>query len=132
EDLGAGTEGAAGGGAGGPGEEEDRGPAQEGEGAGEVGPVGHAVRGLRQVARRAGEGHPGARGGREVKLIVFGASGLTGKLLVELAANAKHEVTAFVRTPAKLGPVTAGVKVIQGNGQDAKAVEDAMAGQEGA
>jgi hypothetical protein len=32
--------------------------------------------------------------GREVKLIVFGASVSTDKLLVELAANAKHEVTA--------------------------------------
>ena len=67
-----------------------------------------------------------------MKLIVFGASGQSGKLLVELAANAHHEVTAFVRTPEKLGPVPAGVKVVKGDGQDAAAVEAAMAGQEGA
>jgi uncharacterized protein YbjT (DUF2867 family) len=67
-----------------------------------------------------------------VKLVVFGASGRTGKHLVELAAGAKHEVTAFVRTPAKLGAVPPGVKVVQGDGRDAKAVEDVLAGQEGA
>jgi uncharacterized protein YbjT (DUF2867 family) len=67
-----------------------------------------------------------------VKLIVFGASGRTGKLLLELGANARHEMTAFVRTPAKLGTVPAGVKVVQGDGRDARAVEAAMAGQEGA
>jgi uncharacterized protein YbjT (DUF2867 family) len=67
-----------------------------------------------------------------VKLIVFGAAGRTGQHLVQLAANAKHEVTAFVRTPSKLGPVPEGVKVVQGDARDAKAVEDAMAGQEGA
>jgi uncharacterized protein YbjT (DUF2867 family) len=67
-----------------------------------------------------------------VKLIVFGAAGGTGKHLVQLAAGAKHEVTAFVRTPSKLGPVPEGVRVVQGDATDAKAVEDAMAGQEGA
>ena len=67
-----------------------------------------------------------------MKLIVFGAAGQTGKHLVELAANAKHEVTAFVRDPAKLGAVPPGVKVVQGDGRDAAAVEAAMAGQEGA
>jgi uncharacterized protein YbjT (DUF2867 family) len=67
-----------------------------------------------------------------VKLIVFGASGRTGKLLLELGVNAKHEMTAFVRTPAKLGNVPAGVKVVQGDGQDARVVEEAMAGQDGA
>ena len=67
-----------------------------------------------------------------MKLIVFGASGRTGKLLLELGVNAKHEMTAFVRTPAKLGNVPAGVKVVQGDGQDARVVEEAMAGQDGA
>lgn len=67
-----------------------------------------------------------------MKLIVFGAAGGTGKHLVQLAANAKHEVTAFVRMPSKLGPVPEGVRVVQGDAQDAKAVEDALAGQEGA
>ncbi|HEY8211972.1 MAG TPA: NAD(P)H-binding protein [Myxococcaceae bacterium] len=67
-----------------------------------------------------------------MKLIVFGASGRTGKLIIELAANAHHEVTAFVRSPEKLGPVPAGVKVVKGDGHDAAAVEAAMAGQEGA
>jgi len=66
-----------------------------------------------------------------VKIVVFGAAGRTGKLLLELAANAKHEVTAFVRTPGKLSAPPAGVKVVQGDGRDARAVEDVLAGQEG-
>lgn len=67
-----------------------------------------------------------------MKLVVFGASGRTGKPLVELAAGAKHEVTAFARTPARLGAVPPGVKVVQGDARDARAVEEALAGQDGA
>jgi uncharacterized protein YbjT (DUF2867 family) len=67
-----------------------------------------------------------------VKLLILGASGRTGKHLVALALGAKHEVTVLVRDPAKLGATPPGLKVLQGDGRDARAVEDALAGQEGA
>ena len=38
-----------------------------------------------------------------MKIVVFGASGGTGVKIVEQALSAGHMVTAFIRTPAKLG-----------------------------
>ena len=39
-----------------------------------------------------------------MRLFALGATGHTGKLLVDLALAAGHEVTAFVRSPDKLSP----------------------------
>lgn len=41
-----------------------------------------------------------------MKLLVFGATGGTGRELVEQALAHGYEVTAFVRDPAKLGDIT--------------------------
>ena len=38
-----------------------------------------------------------------MKVLVFGASGATGRLLLDEAVHAGHAVAAFVREPAKLG-----------------------------
>ena len=37
-----------------------------------------------------------------MKIIVFGATGGTGKEIVKQGLNAGHEITAFVRNPAKV------------------------------
>jgi putative NADH-flavin reductase len=65
-----------------------------------------------------------------VKVVVFGASGQTGRLLVEQALAAGHEVTAFVRDPAKLSLQHERLRVVQGDVQDAGAVAGAVAGQD--
>lgn len=36
-------------------------------------------------------------------LLIFGATGATGRKVTERALELGHRVTAFVRTPAKLG-----------------------------
>lgn len=36
-----------------------------------------------------------------MKIVVFGADGLTGRQIVAQALAGGHEVTAFVRSPAK-------------------------------
>lgn len=63
-----------------------------------------------------------------MKLSLFGATGRTGKHILEQALEAGHEVTALVRSPEKL--ITSGdqLKVIQGNVTDAARVEEAVAG----
>jgi putative NADH-flavin reductase len=64
-----------------------------------------------------------------VKLLVFGASGRTGRLVVDQAIQRRHEVTAFVRDASKQWyPDT--VRVLQGDPRRDDAVEDALAGQE--
>jgi uncharacterized protein YbjT (DUF2867 family) len=61
------------------------------------------------------------------KLVVFGATGATGRLVVEEAVAAGHSVTAFARRP---GPVPAGVRVVRGDVADAAAVLGAVTGHD--
>ncbi|ADH62699.1 NmrA family protein [Allomeiothermus silvanus DSM 9946] len=65
-----------------------------------------------------------------MKVVVFGASGRTGKLLVEQALAAGHEVTAFVRDPSKLGIRHERLRVVQGKLEETEKVEQAIAGQD--
>lgn len=63
-----------------------------------------------------------------MKIAVFGASGRTGRYVVEQALAAGNEVVAFVRTPAKLGIEHERLSTVQGDVTDAAAVEKAVAG----
>ncbi len=65
-----------------------------------------------------------------MKVIVFGATGPTGRRAVDEALAKGHEVTAFVRDPSRLGTRHERLKVVQGDALDAAAVEKALAGQE--
>lgn len=63
-----------------------------------------------------------------MRLVVFGASGRTGRLLVERALAKGHTVNAFVRDPAKLALSAANLRVLCGDIGDAAQVADAIAG----
>ena len=65
-----------------------------------------------------------------MKLTIFGATGGTGKLLVEQALAAGHEVVAFVRNPAKLMIKHERLTIVQGELADQAAVERAVQGAE--
>lgn len=65
-----------------------------------------------------------------MRVIVFGASGATGLLLVGRAASAGHEVTAFVRDPARMPLKADGLRTVQGDVLDAVSVDHAIAGQD--
>ena len=64
-----------------------------------------------------------------MKVVVFGATGRTGRLLVEGALDRGHNVTAFVRAPNELGALEARVRVVRGDVLDGGAVSDAVDGQ---
>ena len=64
-----------------------------------------------------------------MRVIVFGASGGTGRLVVRLGIGRDHEVTAFVRDASKQWFPDA-VTIVQGDPGDGKAVEDAIAGND--
>jgi putative NADH-flavin reductase len=67
-----------------------------------------------------------------VKVVIFGATGRTGRLLVEGALGRGHAVTALVRAPDRLGALRDSVHVVQGDVLDGGAVSDAVDGQEAA
>ncbi len=65
-----------------------------------------------------------------MNLVIFGASGRTGRHLIEQALEQGHVVTAFARTPAKIQTSHENLHIMEGNVLDPAAVDRAVAGQE--
>jgi putative NADH-flavin reductase len=66
-----------------------------------------------------------------MKIVVFGATGPTGKLLIEQALQQGHFVTAFARDPAGLGIVDARLRVVTGDATgDQDRIDEAVSGQD--
>lgn len=63
-----------------------------------------------------------------MRILVLGASGGIGRLVVEQALGHGHDVTAFVRDPSRLDVKHERLTVFVGDATDAGAVRDAMAG----
>ncbi len=67
---------------------------------------------------------------RRLKLFVLGATGGTGRALLEQARARGHLVTAFVRSPEKLWPLRDGVTMVQGDPRDPEALLAALPGHD--
>lgn len=65
-----------------------------------------------------------------MKFIVFGASRGVGYEVVKQALESGHTVTAFVRSPEKLGVKHTNLTVFKGDSTESATVERAIAGQE--
>ena len=65
-----------------------------------------------------------------MKLLVFGATGGTGRRLVQQALQQGHVVTAFARDPEKIGLTDDNLRVVRGDILDPDSVETAVAGQD--
>ena len=65
-----------------------------------------------------------------MRLLVFGAAGRTGQLIVAKALGHGHEVTAFVHD-SPLGPDHPRLQMVSGDVRDAAAVRDIMTGHDG-
>jgi uncharacterized protein YbjT (DUF2867 family) len=63
-----------------------------------------------------------------MNLVVLGATGRTGRLVVEQALAAGHTVTALVRSPEKLTTESSNLRVVTGQATDASAVSRALEG----
>lgn len=66
-----------------------------------------------------------------MRIVVIGASGGTGRQLVEQALARGHQVTAFVRNPAKFRVVHENLRVVAGNVLDRTSVLKAVEGSDG-
>jgi putative NADH-flavin reductase len=65
-----------------------------------------------------------------MKRVIFGASGGTGRQLVEQALAQGHLVTAFVRNPAKLPMTHQNLRIVHGDALRYDTVEPAVSGQD--
>src|ERR1700730_17423920 len=65
-----------------------------------------------------------------MRILIFGATGGTGRELVAQALQRDHNVTAFVRTPGKLTTVNSRLRVVQGDIQRAESVHAAIPGHD--
>ena len=65
-----------------------------------------------------------------MQVVVFGATGGTGRELVKQALGHGHSVRAFVRNPDKLKVIHHRLEVVTGDALDAKAVAAAVEGQD--
>ena len=65
-----------------------------------------------------------------MNIIIFGATGRTGQLLVEKALERGHQVTALARSPEKLTGFNGQLEIVQGDARDAGKVAEAVAGAE--
>ena len=65
-----------------------------------------------------------------MKLIVFGATGTVGRLVVEQALAQGHEVTAFARRPEALGRDESRLRLVAGDARDPAAVDAAVRGHD--
>ena len=63
-----------------------------------------------------------------MKLVVLGATGRTGRLVVEKALAAGHTVTALVRSPQKLTTGHSNLRLVTGEATDTLAVSSALEG----
>jgi putative NADH-flavin reductase len=65
-----------------------------------------------------------------VNIVVFGASGGTGREVVSQGLAQGHMVTAFTRSPARIRTTHENLKTVTGDITDARAVERAITGQQ--
>ena len=63
-----------------------------------------------------------------MKILIFGASGQTGRLLVEQALESGHEVTAYVRREGAFEAGRKGLTVVTGQLDDTAKLEQAITG----
>ena len=65
-----------------------------------------------------------------MRIIVFGATGGTGRELVSQALKKGHDVSAFVRTPGKLAVVGSRLRTVQGDIERAETIQAAIPGHD--
>lgn len=65
-----------------------------------------------------------------MRILVIGASGGTGRLLVGQALAAGHQVTAFVRDPARLPLTHASLRLVVGDAMRPGSIDPAVAGHD--
>ena len=65
-----------------------------------------------------------------MKVLLIGATGGTGQLILPLLLEAGHEVTALARKPSAIALRNPKLRIVEGEARDAASIERAVAGQD--
>ena len=65
-----------------------------------------------------------------MKVLIIGATGATGKILMREALAQGHKVTALARNPSAVASEDPRLRVVEGNALDVSSLEAAVAGQD--
>lgn len=65
-----------------------------------------------------------------MKVLVIGATGLTGRLLLRRLLDGGYEVTAFARNPADVAITHDRLRTVKGDARDLASLERATEGQD--
>lgn len=65
-----------------------------------------------------------------MRILIFGATGGTGRELVSQALQRGHDVSAFVRTPGRLAMVDSRLRIVRGDIQRAETLRAAIPGHD--
>jgi putative NADH-flavin reductase len=84
---------------------------------------------IRKAPRSKKTAPPSRERGNQLRVLIIGATGGTGRQLVRQALEQGHEVTAFVRNPQRLKMEHANLRNVQGDVLDYASVDAAMKGQ---
>jgi putative NADH-flavin reductase len=67
---------------------------------------------------------------RPLRLFILGATGRVGQALVDQGLQRGHQISAFVRSPEKLGPARAGLTVLRGDPRSSSELSSVLAGHD--
>lgn len=65
-----------------------------------------------------------------MRLFVIGATGHTGRQIIDLALSRSHDVTAFVRSPEKINRRDPNLKIVKGDPHDVQQLAKALPGHD--
>lgn len=65
-----------------------------------------------------------------MNIVVFGATGATGRLVVQSALAAGHAVTAFVRETSRMSVAHPALRIVEGDAMDSASVASAVQGMD--
>jgi putative NADH-flavin reductase len=84
---------------------------------------------IRKAPRPKKTAPPSRDWGNQLRVLIIGATGGTGRQLVQQALEQGHDVTAFVRNPRRLKMEHSKLRIVQGDVLDYESVDAAMKGQ---
>lgn len=67
---------------------------------------------------------------KNMKVLIFGATGIVGKAILNEALNQQHQVTVLTRDKSKISIINSNLTIVEGNVMDRKTLNEVLNGQD--